>query len=149
LSTRRKKISKDIFVLLSISGVQSSPTNHNHSLFPWRKIYRGKSRVHSNVLLSSTLKIYSQINSDSCAPNVHFRPVAPTSDTAEKLYKGQWFCQSAISNGYLGVDALPKELSRQLRRWLFGTSTWAEVGAASGPLPVHVPSTWTYLDAGK
>jgi hypothetical protein len=30
------------------------------------------------------------------------------------------------------ADALPKELSRQLISWLFGTSTWA--GAAFGPL---------------
>jgi hypothetical protein len=29
---------------------------------------------------------------------------------------------------------LPKELSRQLISWLFGTSTWPEAGAAFGPL---------------
>jgi hypothetical protein len=32
------------------------------------------------------------------------------------------------------ADALPKELSRQLISWLFGTSTWPEAGAAFGPL---------------
>jgi hypothetical protein len=32
------------------------------------------------------------------------------------------------------VDTLPKELSRQLISWLFGTSTWPEAGAAFGPL---------------
>ena len=30
--------------------------------------------------------------------------------------------------------ALPKELSRQLICWLFGTSTWPEVAASTGPL---------------
>ncbi len=36
------------------------------------------------------------------------------------------------------ADALPKELSRQLISWLFGTSTWTEAGAAFGPLqPIH------------
>ena len=29
---------------------------------------------------------------------------------------------------------LPKELSRQLISWLFGTSTWPEVAASTGPL---------------
>jgi hypothetical protein len=29
---------------------------------------------------------------------------------------------------------LPKELSRQLISWLFGTSSWPEAGAAFGPL---------------
>jgi hypothetical protein len=32
------------------------------------------------------------------------------------------------------ADALPKELSRQLISWLFGTSTWPEASAAFGPL---------------
>jgi hypothetical protein len=32
------------------------------------------------------------------------------------------------------ADDLPKELSRQLISWLFGTSTWPEAGAAFGPL---------------
>jgi hypothetical protein len=32
------------------------------------------------------------------------------------------------------ADALPKELSRQLIRWLFGTSTWAEAAATTDPL---------------
>ncbi|MFN9908603.1 MAG: hypothetical protein ACK56F_21165, partial [bacterium] len=32
---------------------------------------------------------------------------------------------------------LPKELSRQLIRWLFRTSTWAEASCTTGPLQYH------------
>jgi hypothetical protein len=66
------------------------------------------------------------------------------------------FLLSYLTNLTNYVNPQCADLSRQLIRCLFGTSTWVESGYTARPLhgspsacAVHVGCTWTYLDVGR
>jgi hypothetical protein len=83
----------------------------------------------------------------------------------ERLDQGHLYPQGERQDKHVTVRArisdrraaaLPKRLSKQLIRLLFGTSTWPESGYTARPLhgsssacAVHVGCTWNYLDVGR